>query len=37
VHSGKIEGDQEYVSIEAFSPPRQDLLRGKFAPEKTRE
>ncbi len=37
VHSGKIEGDQEYVSIEVFSPPRQDLLRGKFAPEKPGE
>lgn len=36
MHSGKIIGDQEYVSIEAFSPPRRDLLRGEFKPEESR-
>ncbi|TRO57549.1 cupin domain-containing protein [Candidatus Bathyarchaeota archaeon] len=35
IHSAKIIGKQEFVSIEAFSPPRPDLVRGKFAPEKT--
>lgn len=36
MHSGKIIGDQEYVSIEAFSPPRQDLLKGEFKPKESR-
>ena len=34
IHSAKIIGNQEFVSIEVFSPPRSDLIRGKFAPEK---
>ncbi|MEM2942839.1 MAG: cupin domain-containing protein [Candidatus Bathyarchaeia archaeon] len=33
MHSGMALGNQEYVSIEAFSPPRQDLVRGEFKPE----
>ncbi|WP_455369761.1 cupin domain-containing protein [[Eubacterium] cellulosolvens] len=35
IHSAKIIGKQEFVSIEAFSPPRLDLVKGKFAPEKS--
>ena len=35
MHSGKITGDQEYASIEAFSPPRQDLLKGEFKPKES--
>jgi quercetin dioxygenase-like cupin family protein len=34
VHSGKVTSDEEYISVEAFSPPRTDLLRGEFKPEK---
>jgi len=34
IHSAKITGKQEFVSIEAFSPPRLDLVSRKFAPEK---
>lgn len=34
VHSGKITGDEEYICLESFSPPRTDLLRGEFKPEK---
>ncbi len=35
IHSAEIIGDHEFVSIEAFSPPRLDLVKGKFAPEKS--
>ena len=35
LHSAKIIGKQEFISIEAFSPPRLDLVKGKFAPEKS--
>jgi quercetin dioxygenase-like cupin family protein len=34
IHSAKIIGEHEFVCIEAFSPPRLDLIKGKFAPEK---
>lgn len=35
IHSAKIIGKQEFVIVEAFSPPRPDLVSGKFAPEKS--
>jgi quercetin dioxygenase-like cupin family protein len=33
MYSGMILGNQEYVNMEALSPPRQSLLRGEFKPE----
>ncbi|MBS7622154.1 AraC family ligand binding domain-containing protein [Candidatus Bathyarchaeota archaeon] len=36
MHSGMAIGNQEYLSVEAFSTPRQDLLRGEFKPTGSR-
>jgi quercetin dioxygenase-like cupin family protein len=33
IHSAKVISKQDFVVIEAFSPPRLDLVNGKFAPE----
>jgi len=33
-HSMKISEKEEFVSVELFSPPRPDLLRREFAPDK---
>ncbi|MEM3528134.1 MAG: cupin domain-containing protein [Candidatus Bathyarchaeia archaeon] len=33
-HSFKVTGKQEFVTVDAFSPTRPDLLRKEFAPEK---
>jgi hypothetical protein len=30
----KISEKEEFVSVELFSPPRPDLLRREFAPDK---
>ena len=37
MHSMKISNDGEFVSVELFSPPRPDLLRKEFAPDKIQD
>jgi quercetin dioxygenase-like cupin family protein len=34
MHSAKVISNEELLLVETFSPPRPDLIKGEFAPDK---